>query len=123
MKDAEEGLGPAMQHGVLVFGTPATPRYARLYQKTVEGVARDVYHVRKLETVLGRESGDIVFTDDPFLSRRHAVIQVDPGKKSFTLADFGSSNGTFLQIRGDMPLKHGDELRVGQQLFRVSIGN
>ena len=120
VKDAEEGFGPAVQHGTLLFGTPAAPRYARLCQRTVEGVTRDVFHVRKIETFLGRESGDIVFTEDPFLSRRHALVRVDPAKKTFTLSDLGSSNGTFLQIRGDVTLKMGDEFRVGQQLFRVA---
>ena len=74
VKDAEEGFGAASEHGTLLFGTPAAPRYARLSQRTVEGVARDVFHLRKVETVLGREIGDIVFTEDPFLSRRHAAV-------------------------------------------------
>ena len=121
VRDAEEGFGPALQHGTLLFGTPVAPRYARLCQKTVEGVTRDVFHVRKQDTVLGRESGDIVFTEDPFLSRRHAVIRMDATKKTFTISDFGSSNGTFLQIRGEVALKAGDEFRVGQQLFRIDL--
>ena len=121
VKDAEEGLGPAMQHGTLLFGTPAAPRHARLCQRTVEGVTRDIFHVRKVETVLGRESGDIVFTEDPFLSRRHAIIKLDPVRKTFVVADLGSSNGTFLQIRGDAILRSGDEFRIGQQLFRVIL--
>ncbi|MDB5214433.1 MAG: domain containing protein, partial [Myxococcaceae bacterium] len=65
----DAGFGPATEHGTLLFGSPAAPRYARLSQRTVEGVTRDVYYVRKVETVLGRESGDVVFTEDPFLSR------------------------------------------------------
>ena len=122
VKDAEEGLGPAVEHGTMVFGTPAGPRYARLCQRTVEGVTRDVYHLRKAETVLGRESGDIVFTEDPFLSRRHAAVRTDVAKRTFSLVDFGSSNGTFLQVRGEVALRTGDEFRVGQQLFRVVVG-
>jgi len=121
VKDAEEGLGPAIQHGTLLFGTPTAPRYARLSQRTVEGVTRDVFYVRKVETVLGRESGDIVFTDDPFLSRRHALVRVDRDKKQFHLADLGSSNGTFVQIRGEVTLKSGDQFRIGQQLFRIEL--
>jgi pSer/pThr/pTyr-binding forkhead associated (FHA) protein len=123
VKDAEDGLGPATQHGTLLFGTPSTPRYARLCQRTVEGVTRDVYYIKRLETVLGRESGDIVFTDDPFLSRRHALIRVDKEKKSFGLADLGSSNGTFVHIRGEVAIKSGDQFRIGQQLFRIELGS
>jgi pSer/pThr/pTyr-binding forkhead associated (FHA) protein len=121
VKGAEEGFGTASQHGTLLFGTPAAPRYARVSQRTVEGVTRDVFYIRKVETVLGRESGDIVFTEDPFLSRRHAVLRVDVAAKRFTLADLGSSNGTFVQIREEVALKDGDHFRVGQQLFRVDV--
>jgi pSer/pThr/pTyr-binding forkhead associated (FHA) protein len=121
VRESEEGLGPATQHGTLLFGTPAAPRYARLSQRTTEGVTRDVYHVQKPETVVGRESGDIVFPDDPFLSRRHAIIRLDHPSRRCTLLDLGSSNGTFVQIRGQVPLKNGDQFRVGQQLFRVDL--
>jgi pSer/pThr/pTyr-binding forkhead associated (FHA) protein len=123
VKDGEDGLGPASQHGTLLFGTPQAPRFARLMQRTVEGVSRDVFHIRKVETVLGRESGDIVFTDDPFLSRRHAVLKFDRDNARFLLADLGSSNGTFIQIRGDVGLKSGDQFRIGQQLFRVELSS
>ena len=69
--------------------------------------------------MLGRESGDIVFTADPFLSRRHAVLKIDPADNRVTIADLGSSNGTFLRCSSPVELMHGDEFRVGQQLFRV----
>ena len=121
VNDAEEGLGPASQHGTLLFGSPATPRYARLCQRTVEGVTRDVFYIRKAETVLGRESGDVVFTEDPFLSRRHATVRVEKDPRRFLLTDFGSSNGTFVQVRGEVALESGDQFRIGQQLFRVDI--
>jgi len=121
VRDGEAGFGPASQHGTLLFGTPQAPRFALLAQRTVEGVSRDLFHIRKMETVLGRESGDIVFTDDPFLSRRHALIKFDRDNKRFLLADLGSSNGTFVQIRGDVGLKSGDQFRIGQQLFRVEL--
>jgi pSer/pThr/pTyr-binding forkhead associated (FHA) protein len=121
VKHAEEGFGVASENGTLLFGTPAAPRHARLSQRTVEGVVRDVFHVRRAETVLGRESGDIVFTDDPFLSRRHAIVRMTGGNgapRRFTLGDLGSSNGTFLQVRDEVRLRHGDQFRIGQQLFR-----
>ncbi len=134
VNDAEEGLGPASQHGTLLFGSPATPRYARLCQRTVEGVIRDVFYIGKAETVLGRESGDVVFTEDPFLSRRHAVVRMEDGgvaadapggplqkQRRFLVTDLGSSNGTFVQVRGELPLENGDQFRIGQQLFRVDF--
>jgi pSer/pThr/pTyr-binding forkhead associated (FHA) protein len=123
VKNAEEGFGAAAEHGTLLFGTPAAPRYARLTQRTVEGVVRDVFYIRKTETVIGRESGDIVFTDDAFLSRRHAALRLlgpqgTGGVRRFAIADLGSSNGTFLQVRDEVRLRQGDHFRIGQQLFR-----
>jgi pSer/pThr/pTyr-binding forkhead associated (FHA) protein len=128
VKHAEEGFGVASDNGTLLFGTPAAPRYGRLSQRTVEGVVRDVYHLQKVETIIGREIGDLVFTEDPFLSRRHAAVVVQGSTSSskgqprrFSLMDLGSSNGTFLQIREEIRLKNGDHLRIGQQLFRFDL--
>lgn len=121
VSDAEKGLGHASQHGTLLFGSPSLARRARLCQRTVEGIARDVHHLFRDETVIGREVGDIVFTADPFLSRRHAVVRRAPMTGTFTLTDLDSSNGTFVAIRGDVPLNNGDNLRVGQHLFRVDL--
>ena len=118
LSDGETPLGPASQRGVLVFGTPEVPRIARLVQYTTEGVGRDVHNLYRDETVLGRENGDIVFTDDPFLSRRHAAITMDRGARRFVLRDVGSSNGTAIRFRGERKLANGDQFRVGRHLFR-----
>jgi pSer/pThr/pTyr-binding forkhead associated (FHA) protein len=118
---AERGLGHASQHGTLLFGSPLTSRRARLCQRTVEGVSRDVYHLFRDETVIGREVGDLVFTADPFLSRRHAVIRRNVATGDFSLVDLDSSNGTYLAIRGDTTLLHGDLVRIGQHLFRLDL--
>jgi len=121
VSDAEKGLGPATENGTRVFGSPALPRYARLSQRTVEGVTRDVFYLCRDESVIGRESGDVVFTNDPFMSRRHAVFARDPVSSAFWLHDLGSSNGTYLAIRGERELIHGDFLRIGQHLFRLDV--
>jgi pSer/pThr/pTyr-binding forkhead associated (FHA) protein len=131
---ATVGYGPASEHGTLLFGSPASPRYARLCQRSVEGITLDVHYIQKMETVLGRESGDLVFMEDPFLSRRHAAVRlvekngsaltagtVPTTPISFALVDLGSSNGTFLRVRQDVDLCSGDQFRVGQQLFRVDL--
>jgi pSer/pThr/pTyr-binding forkhead associated (FHA) protein len=118
LSDGETPLGPASLQGVLVFGTPEVPRIARLHQYTTEGVGRDVHYLYRDETVLGRENGDIVFTDDPFLSRRHASITIDRANKRYVLRDLSSSNGTSIRFHGERELVHGDQFRVGRHLFR-----
>jgi pSer/pThr/pTyr-binding forkhead associated (FHA) protein len=121
VSDSEQGFGPAVDQGTQVFGTPSSPRLARLCQRTVEGVTRDVFYISSNEVTIGRESGDIVFTADPFMSRRHANITRNPADGHFTLRDLGSSNGTYLAIRGEVELAHGDHVRIGQHLFRLDF--
>jgi pSer/pThr/pTyr-binding forkhead associated (FHA) protein len=121
--DAERGLGAAIERGTDVYGSPARPRYACLCERTVEGVNRNVFYISANETVIGREFGDLVFTADSFMSRRHAAIQRDPTAGTFSLRDLGSSNGTYLAIRGEVELREGDHLRVGQHLFRFGFGS
>jgi pSer/pThr/pTyr-binding forkhead associated (FHA) protein len=120
---AEQGLQTAVERGTEVYGTPRLPRYACLYERTVEGVNRNVLYITRNETVIGRESGDIVFTGDSFMSRRHAALRRDPVSGQFTLRDLGSSNGTYLAIRGEVPLSDGENVRVGQHLFRFGFGS
>jgi pSer/pThr/pTyr-binding forkhead associated (FHA) protein len=123
LTDAEHGLGAANERGTDVYGSPARPRYACLCERTVEGVNRNVFYISADETVVGREFGDLVFTADSFMSRRHAAIHRDPTAGTFTLRDLGSSNGTYLAIRGEVELREGDHLRVGQHLFRFGFGS
>jgi pSer/pThr/pTyr-binding forkhead associated (FHA) protein len=73
------------------------------------------------ETTVGRELGDIVFTSDPFMSRRHAIIKWQEASQQYVIADLNSSNGTYLAIRSDVRLVHGDYIRIGQHLFRVDL--
>lgn len=119
--EAERNLSAKSRNGVRVFGTPPTPRYAKITVVTVEDQPRDVYYLSRAETVLGREVGDIVFTDDPFMSRRHAAIRRDPNTNLFSIRDLGSSNGTFLAIRAAHVLSSGDYVRIGQHLFRLDV--
>lgn len=121
-EDLGRGFEPAVERGTRVFGSPAGPRHARLCQRTVEGVTRNVYYLGTPRTTIGREEGDLIFAQDAFMSRRHAAIERDAQTGRFLLRDLGSSNGTFLAIRGRTELRSGDHLRIGQHLFRVDTG-
>ena len=114
-------LMPIRIAGCSLFGSSTSPRYARLSERTSDGAPRSVFIVGRDETILGREVGDIVFSGDPFMSRRHAALTRDPTDGNFTLRDLGSSNGTFLRVRGKVDLEPGDHLRIGQHLFRYEM--
>jgi pSer/pThr/pTyr-binding forkhead associated (FHA) protein len=118
--EAEERNGePLVHHGVALFGSPPREPWGRLVQLLPSGGVRDIRHLFDDEVVLGREEGDIVFSDDAFMSRRHASISWD-GKR-VTLNDLGSSNGSFIRLTAVTPVKHGDHLRMGDQLFRIEL--
>ncbi len=53
LTDAERNLRPALEHGVVVFGTPVRPPWARLRQITPAAVTRDVFHLTRPDVVLG----------------------------------------------------------------------
>lgn len=120
LSDAEKALRPAVEHGIVLFGTPVRAPWGRLRQITAAGTTRDVYHLIRSEPVLGREQGDIVFSDDEFLSRRHAQLQFRAGR--VTLQDLGSSNGTYVRLRGPHPLGPGEMIRMGDELLRFELG-
>jgi hypothetical protein len=113
----ERTVHPLVRHGVALFGSPPRDPWARLLQLIPSGGFRDVRHLVGEEIVLGREEGDLVYRDDAFMSRRHAAITWD-GKRAL-LTDLGSSNGTFVRLAGPTTIKHGDHVRMGDQLLRI----
>jgi pSer/pThr/pTyr-binding forkhead associated (FHA) protein len=118
--EIERNLRPAVEHGVALFGTPTRPAWCRLRQVTAAGVSRDVYYVSRGEVVIGREQADIVFSDDEFMSRRHAQLSLRGGRPR--IEDLGSSNGTFLRLRRAHNLSAGDLIRIGDELLRFEPG-
>jgi pSer/pThr/pTyr-binding forkhead associated (FHA) protein len=120
VSEQERNVRPALEHGVVVFGTPVRPPWARLRQITPAGVGRDIFHLSRPDIVLGREIGDIIFSEDEFMSRRHAQVSYRNGRGH--LEDLGSSNGTFLRLRGPHGLASGDLIRLGDELLRFEIG-
>jgi pSer/pThr/pTyr-binding forkhead associated (FHA) protein len=117
--DVERNLRPGVEQGVILFGTPVRAPWARLRQMTSAGTTRDVYHLARSEVILGREQGDIVFSDDEFMSRRHAALRARPGGGE--VEDAGSSNGTFIRLRREHFLGHGEMIRLGDELLRFEL--
>ena len=115
--DHERSMIPAVQHGVLMFGSPHRNPWGRLRQFTVAGIFSDCFHLHQPQVVIGREEGDLLFTDDQFMSRSHLQITLD-GDQAW-IEDLGSSNGTFLRIREPHALQDGDLIRIGDQLLRL----
>jgi pSer/pThr/pTyr-binding forkhead associated (FHA) protein len=119
LSEHERELGPAVENGVLVFGSPLRTPWARLRQMTVAGISRDVYHLVRPRVTVGREDGDILFPDDEFMSRKHLAMSLVDGHVQ--LQDLGSSNGTYIRIQEPRELAPGAMIRVGDQLLRFEV--
>jgi pSer/pThr/pTyr-binding forkhead associated (FHA) protein len=103
--------------GARPWGTKDPGYRFRLSQLLEGGGLGEIFPLRDGENAIGREAGAVTFPSDPFVSARHARIDVAGGE--VTLADTGSSNGTFVKIAGAADLARGDLLLVGGQLLRV----
>ncbi len=76
--------------------------------------------------LIGRDKeNDVVLSNDPLVSRRHAIIEIVEGK--CTLKDLGSTNQTYLNNKPLLPktevsVKIGDIIMIGHtqlQIFRA----
>lgn len=99
------------------WGAPDAGCRLRLAQLLEGGGLGEIFPLKPGENQLGREAGDLVFPGDRYVSARHAKVEV--GEQEVTLSDLGSSNGTFVRVIGATPLRPGDQVLIGAQLFRV----
>lgn len=97
----------------------ANPIAARLRLIQEGGGEGEVHNLETEETIIGRNSGDIRFPHDGYMSGRHARL-IRRGDR-FVLVDENSRNGTFKRIDGEVELKAGDIILVGKQLFRFEM--
>ncbi|MEW6735091.1 MAG: zinc ribbon domain-containing protein [Acidobacteriota bacterium] len=81
----------------------------------------EVYRLHSNETVIGRNTGDIRFPYDAYVSSRHA--RIERRGEQYVIVDENSRNGIFKQIHGEAELKHGDLIRIGKQLFRFELND
>jgi predicted component of type VI protein secretion system len=68
---------------------------------------------------IGRENCDLNFPGDPQMDASHCSIEEAGGK--FTLTDHDTKNGTYVRIKAEVELGHGDYLFVGKKLLRVEL--
>jgi hypothetical protein len=102
-----------------IWGSPHPGAFGRIIQILDDGRTGEIRMLGGERCQIGREVGDIVIPSDGFISGRHCVF-VRQGA-DVTLQDLGSSNGTYVRVRGEAELGHGDFLLVGNQMLRVEI--
>ena len=91
---------------------------AILEQLRGDGSVRDVLHLSPgRDVVMGRETGDWLFSYDQTMSGRHAEIRSEDSE--FWVHDAGSRNGVAMAVRGERVLKRNARLLLGDQILRV----
>ncbi len=111
---------PASPDGVERFGSPAKGYIGRLALVIGRDTVGNAFPIPERGVHCGRERGDILFSEDGYVSGLHCrVHRAEDGKMYLT--DVGSSNGTFVRLLAQRDLGQGDVLLMGQQLFRVDF--
>lgn len=105
--------------GTFFSSTPSKSSSFRLVQVLEGGGDGTAVSSRDSGITVGREGCDFNLPADPFLSTQHFRVAEVNGR--YLLSDLGSRNGTYLRIRDEMELKHGDYLFVGRTLVRIEI--
>ncbi|MFH1812112.1 MAG: FHA domain-containing protein [Pseudomonadota bacterium] len=104
--------------GTRLLASPRAAEVLRLVHLYASG-AYEVQQRHQRALTLGRVGCDISFPDDDYLSSRHA--RVLRAGAFVVVEDLGSRNGTFVAIRGEIELKTGDEILIGNQVLRVEM--
>jgi len=100
--------------------SPKRPSAFRVTHVLVGGDIGMVHSARENSVLIGREEADMNFPLDVFMSGNHARVE-NTGAGQFQLVDLDSRNGTFVRIRDERVLAHGDYLFLGKQLLRVEM--
>jgi pSer/pThr/pTyr-binding forkhead associated (FHA) protein len=102
-----------------IWGSSVPQAYGRLVQILDDGRTGEIRLLSGERCVVGRETGDIVLPTDGFVSGKHCAFAPQNGE--VVLSDLGSSNGTFVRIRNEALVGHGDFLLLGNQMLRIEI--
>lgn len=112
------GTGSPAPAKTMFFGAlqqqDVTPRLVVIKGEGADGLT---YQLSGETQVLGRERGDLCFSEDPFLSPEHGKFTVQGGR--LFVQDLNSTNGIFVRIRAPAPLEHDDLFLVGEQLLQL----
>jgi pSer/pThr/pTyr-binding forkhead associated (FHA) protein len=106
--------------GTLFYSSPKRPSPFRVVQVLRGGTSATQVCARESAITIGRESCDMNFPNDPYMSTRHCRVEL-AANGAYQLVDTGSKNGTYLSIHGERELLHGDYLFIGRELLRVDI--
>jgi pSer/pThr/pTyr-binding forkhead associated (FHA) protein len=89
---------------------------AHLTMVRPDGTSGEVVALHAGDNIIGRESDAEVFRRDVYLTPKHAKFTVKGD--SVEVTDLKTVNGVFYRISEITELKHGDQVRIGQEVLR-----
>lgn len=107
--------------GTNFYSSPKYPSAFRLNQLLEGGSLGMTVCARGNSLQVGREDGDLNFPGDVYMSAKHCTVEEQGGK--FVLTDHGSRNGTYIRLKSEKQLDHGDYLFIGRKLLRVELNS
>jgi hypothetical protein len=107
--------------GTYFYSSPKYPTAFRLNQVLEGGAIGMTVCARGSTLQIGREDGDLNFPGDVFMSAKHCSVEERDGK--YFLTDLDSRNGTYVRIKAEKPLSHGDYVFIGRRLLRVEMNS
>jgi pSer/pThr/pTyr-binding forkhead associated (FHA) protein len=110
--------GPAPD-GTYFYSSPKHQSQFKLVQILEGGAPGMAVCARGVGLQIGREGGDLNFPMDLFMSASHCKVDEAGGR--LTLTDLNSRNGTYVRLKAERDLAHGDYLFIGRKLLRVEI--
>lgn len=109
--------GPAPD-GTYFYSSPKHQTSFKVVQFLQGGAAGMAACARANGVQIGREGSDLNFPGDLYMSATHCKLE---STSRLTLTDLNSRNGTYVRLKADKELSHGDYLFIGRKLLRVEI--
>jgi len=107
------------EDGTYFYSSPKHQSAFRITQLLQGGAYGMTVCSRTSSLQIGREGGDLNFPTDLYMSASHCKIEDAGG--TLMLTDLGSRNGTYVRLKAERELAHGDYLFIGRKLLRVEI--
>ncbi|MEZ4459959.1 MAG: FHA domain-containing protein [bacterium] len=108
-----------MREETLMYISPPKEHKFRLVQIMRGGKPGSAFCSVNNDVLVGREGCDMNFSDDRHISRKHARFTWKDDH--VVVQDHESRNGTFVRIKQEERLRHGDYVALGSELMRVEI--
>ena len=105
--------------GTYFYASPVYECPFRVVQLLRGGAPGLTHCPRGSRVTVGRQGCDINVDSDRHLSIEHCVLEQD--SDGFSLTDLDSRNGTYIRIKSDHAVDHGDYLMMGKEVLRVEL--